>query len=392
MKSYFRRTWLDIDTDALRENYEQICSKLTSGAGVMAVVKADAYGHGVEQIVKELVKCGCQWFAVSNLEEAMQVKDAAPDSSVLILGYTPPEYAQRLAFNGISQAVFNLDYARALSENAAENGVQVRIHIKVDTGMSRLGFTYHDSAADSETAAAVAEASRLEGLYPEGIFTHFACAAEENGEAFTRVQYDLFIGLVHEVEQLGVKFEIRHCCNSAATVIYPEMQLDMVRPGIILYGLAPSEFIGRSIKLRPVMKMKTVVSMVKEIPAGTPVSYGRTFTSEHNMKIATVPVGYADGLPRALSGKAKMLINGREVPVVGRICIDQCMLDVTGIEDIHEGMTVTVFGSENNTVDNIAENANVINYEIICGINKRVPRVYLEDGGVVAISDYLENK
>ena len=392
MKSYFRRTWLDIDTDALRENYEQICSKLTSGAGVMAVVKADAYGHGVEQIVKELVKCGCQWFAVSNLEEAMQVKDAAPDSSVLILGYTPPEYAQRLAFNGISQAVFNLDYARALSENAAENGVQVRIHIKVDTGMSRLGFTYHDSAADSETAAAVAEASRLEGLYPEGIFTHFACADEENGEAFTRVQYDLFIGLVHEVEQLGVKFEIRHCCNSAATVIYPEMQLDMVRPGIILYGLAPSEFIGRSIKLRPVMKMKTVVSMVKEIPAGTPVSYGRTFTSEHNMKIATVPVGYADGLPRALSGKAKMLINGREVPVVGRICMDQCMLDVTGIEDIHEGMTVTVFGSENNTVDNIAENANVINYEIICGINKRVPRVYLEDGGVVAISDYLENK
>ena len=392
MKSYFRRTWLDIDTDALRENYEQICSKLTSGAGVMAVVKADAYGHGVEQIVKELVKCGCQWFAVSNLEEAMQVKDAAPDSSVLILGYTPPEYAQRLAFNGISQAVFNLDYARALSENAAENGVQVRIHIKVDTGMSRLGFTYHDSAADSETAAAVAEASRLEGLYPEGIFTHFACADEENGEAFTRVQYDLFIGLVHEVEQLGVKFEIRHCCNSAATVIYPEMQLDMVRPGIILYGLAPSEFIGRSIKLRPVMKMKTVVSMVKEIPAGTPVSYGRTFTSEHNMKIATVPVGYADGLPRALSGKAKMLINGREVPVVGRICMDQCMLDVTGIEDIHEGMTVTVFGSESNTVDNIAENANVINYEIICGINKRVPRVYLEDGGVVAISDYLENK
>ena len=392
MKSYFRRTWLDIDTDALRENYEQIFSKLTSGAGVMAVVKADAYGHGVEQIVKELVKCGCQWFAVSNLEEAMQVKDAAPDSSVLLLGYTPPEYAQRLAFNGISQAVFNLDYARALSENAAENGVQVRIHIKVDTGMSRLGFTYHDSAADSETAAAVAEASRLEGLYPEGIFTHFACADEENGEAFTRVQYDLFIGLVHEVEQLGVKFEIRHCCNSAATVIYPEMQLDMVRPGIILYGLAPSEFIGRSIKLRPVMKMKTVVSMVKEIPAGTPVSYGRTFTSEHNMKIATVPVGYADGLPRALSGKAKMLINGREVPVVGRICMDQCMLDVTGIEDIHEGMTVTVFGSENNTVDNIAENANVINYEIICGINKRVPRVYLEDGGVVAISDYLENK
>ena len=392
MKSYFRRTWLDINTDALRENYEQICSKLTSGAAVMAVVKADAYGHGVEQVVKELVRCGCEWFAVSNLEEAMQVKDAAPDSSVLILGYTPPEYAERLAFNGISQAVFNLEYAKALSENALKNGVQVRIHIKVDTGMSRLGFTYHDSVADGATAADVAQACRLEGLYPEGIFTHFACADEENGEAFTRLQYDLFIGLVHEVEQLGVKFEIRHCCNSAATVIYPEMQLDMVRPGIILYGLAPSDFIGKSIKLRPVMKMKTVVSMVKEIPEGTPVSYGRTFTSERTMKIATVPVGYADGLPRALSGRTKMLINGKEVPVVGRICMDQCMLDVTGIDGIHEGMTVTVFGGEGNSVDDIAQNAGVINYEIICGINKRVPRVYLEDGGVVAISDYLENK
>ena len=392
MKSYFRRTWLDINTDALRENYEQICSKLTSGAAVMAVVKADAYGHGVEQVVKELVRCGCEWFAVSNLEEAMQVKDAAPDSSVLILGYTPPEYAERLAFNGISQAVFNLEYAKALSENALKNGVQVRIHIKVDTGMSRLGFTYHDSVADGATAADVAQACRLGGLYPEGIFTHFACADEENGEAFTRLQYDLFIGLVHEVEQLGVKFEIRHCCNSAATVIYPEMQLDMVRPGIILYGLAPSDFIGKSIKLRPVMKMKTVVSMVKEIPEGTPVSYGRTFTSERTMKIATVPVGYADGLPRALSGRTKMLINGKEVPVVGRICMDQCMLDVTGIDGIHEGMTVTVFGGEGNSVDDIAQNAGVINYEIICGINKRVPRVYLEDGGVVAISDYLENK
>ena len=185
---------------------------------------------------------------------------------------------------------------------------------------------------------------------------------------------------------------MRHCCNSAATVIYPEMQLDMVRPGIILYGLAPSEFIGGQIKLRPVMKMKTVVSMVKKIPEGTPVSYGRTFTSERDMKIATVPVGYADGLPRALSGKAKMLINGKEVPVVGKICMDQCMLDVTGIENVHEGMTVTVFGSEEISVDEIAESANVINYEIICGINKRVPRVYIEDGGVVAISDYLENK
>ncbi|MBO4894964.1 MAG: alanine racemase [Clostridia bacterium] len=391
MKKYFRRTWLDIDTEALRDNYGAIASRLREGTEIMAVVKADAYGHGVEHIVKELTKCGCSWFAVSNLEEAMQVKNSEPDSCVLILGYTPPEYAVQLALNGISQAVFNPEYAEALAENARENGVEVRIHIKVDTGMSRLGFAYQDSEKDSGAVELIADACRLEGLYPEGIFTHFACADEENGEVFTRLQYDLFLGLIHGVEEAGVTFELRHCCNSAATVIYPEMQLDMVRPGIILYGLAPSEFIGRSIKLKPVMQMKTVVSMVKEIPEGTPVSYGRTFISDRTMKIATVPVGYADGLPRNLSGKMKMTVGGVQVPVVGRICMDQCMLDVTGIENVSEGMTVTVFGSKN-TVDDIAENANVINYEIICGINKRVPRVYLEDGGVVAISDYLETK
>ncbi len=392
MKKYFRRTWLDIDKDALRFNYGEIENKLTAGAQIMAVVKADAYGHGVEHIVGELVEFGCRWFAVSNLEEAMQVKGVSPDSNVLILGYTPPEYAVSLAVNGISQAVFNADYAAALSQEAEANGVQVRIHIKADTGMSRLGFTYHDSEANGDAPRQIADACRLPGLYPEGIFTHFASADEDDGEVFTRLQYDLFLGLIHEVEQLGIRFELRHCCNSAATVLYPEMQLDLVRPGIILYGLSPSPLVSQSIRLKPVMEMKTVVSMVKEIPAGTPISYGRIFVSEKPMKIATVPVGYADGLPRAYSQKAFMLIHGKKVPVVGRICMDQCMLDVTELEDVHEGMTVTVFGGNEITVDDIAGKCGLINYEIICGINKRVPRVYREDGGVVAISDYLESK
>ncbi len=392
MKKYFRRTWLNIDNDALRWNYERIGEKLVGGAKIMAVVKADAYGHGVEHLVEELVSYGCEWFAVSNLEEALQVKSAAPDSSVLILGYTPAEYAVSLAVNGISQAVFNEEYARELSANACENGVQVRIHIKADTGMSRLGFSYHDSEKDHDTALAVARACSLPGLYPEGIFTHFSSADEENGEVFTRLQYDLFLSLIHEAGLLGVSFELRHCCNSAATVLYPEMQLDLVRPGIILYGLSPSPLVSGSISLKPVMQMKTVVSMVKEIPEGTPISYGRTFVSEHPMKIATVPVGYADGLPRALSGKAKMLINGKKVPVVGRICMDQCMLDVSSLDDVHEGMSVTVFGVDGISVDDIARDCGLINYEIICGINKRVPRVYREDGGVVAIADYLESK
>lgn len=390
MKKYFRRTWLNIDTDALRANYREISEKLTAGAQIMSVVKADAYGHGVEHIVRGLEECGCRWFAVSNLEEAMQVRSVSQNSSVLILGYTPPEYAAALAVNSISQAVFNSDYAAALSEQASSFGVEVRIHIKADTGMSRLGFMYHDSVEDCETVSDIVSACSLPGLYPEGIFTHFASADEENGEVFTRLQYDLFLNLIHELEGDGIKFELRHCCNSAATVLYPEMQLDLVRPGIILYGLSSSPFVGEHIKLKPVMQMKTVVSMVKEISPQTPISYGRAFTSESPMKIATVPIGYADGLPRALSGKAEMLIGSRRVPVVGKICMDQCMLDVSGIEDIHEGMSVTVFGSEGITVDDIAKKCSMINYEIICGINKRVPRVYREDGGVVAISDYLE--
>lgn len=390
MKKYFRRTWLNIDTDALRENYGEICRKISSGAKIMAVVKADAYGHGVEYIVKELVKLGCEWFAVSNLEEAMQVKSVSPDSCVLILGYTPPEYSVSLAVNGISQAVFNPEYAAALSADAEANGVEVRIHIKADTGMSRLGFMFHDSELDADTAKDIAAACSLPGLYPEGIFTHFALADEENGEVFTRLQYDLFLKLIHEVEVLGTRFELKHCCNSAATVIYPEMQLDLVRPGIILYGLAPSQYVGSHIHLKPVMQMKTVISMVKTIPAGTPISYGGTFVSDKPMKVATVPVGYADGLPRKLSGCAYMVVNGKKVPVLGRICMDQCILDVSDIEDIHEGMSVTVFGSDIITVEDIASKCDMINYEIICGINKRVPRVFREDGGVIAISDYLE--
>lgn len=389
MKKYFRRTWLNIDLDALRSNYTNIKARVTSGAAIIAVVKADAYGHGVEKTVSALWSAGCEWFAVSNLEEAMQVKDAAPDSSVLILGYTPPEHAVSLALNGISQAVFNPEYAAALSAEAAANGVQVRIHIKVDTGMGRLGFTFHDTEADSAAAGQIAEVCRLPGLYPEGIFTHFAVADEENGELFTRLQYDLFLNVIHRVKELGVEFDLRHCCNSAATILYPEMQLDMVRPGLILYGLSPCSEVSAMVRLSPVMQMETVVSMVKELPEGSSVSYGRTYVTGRKTKIATVPVGYADGLRRSLSGSMSMSVNGVPAPVIGRICMDQCMLDVTDVDGVSEGMTVTVFGKGGISVDAMAGKCSTISYELLCGINKRVPRVYRENGTVTAISDYM---
>ncbi len=393
MEKYFRRTWVEIDLDALKHNYEEIQSRVSSGCEIMAVVKADAYGHGVENTVRELAACGCSRFAVSNLEEALQVREILPDCSILILGYTPPEYAQTLAVNNISQTVLNSEYAAGLSAKATESGVQVAIHIKVDTGMSRIGFVFHDSTEDIAAVEEISSVCKLKGLYPEGIFTHFASADEENGELFTRLQYDLFVTLIGCLEFEGISFPLRHCCNSAATVIYPEMHLDAVRPGIILYGLKPSDEINGRINLAPAMEMKTVVSMVKTVSAGTPVSYGRTFTAERDMKIATVPVGYADGYPRSLSGRAKMKIGDKLVPVIGRVCMDQCMLDVSEIDNISEGTAVTVFDSDPKSpvsVDAIAAMTGTINYELVCNVNKRVPRVYKRGKGVEAITDYMK--
>lgn len=379
--------------DALRHNYNEIKAGLSGGSEIMAVVKADAYGHGVENTVREFSECGCRWFAVSNLEEAMQVRSANADCSILILGYTPAEHAAALAVNNISQAVFNSEYAKSLSEKACESGVQVSIHIKADTGMSRLGFAFRDSVKDAGSIAEIAEACRLPGLYPEGIFTHFASADERDGEVFTRFQFDLFTTLIRSLEFEGISFPYRHCCNSAATVLYPEMHLDMVRPGIILYGLLPSEILKGKIDLVPALKMKTVVSMTKTIPDGTPVSYGRIYTGEGDTAVATVPVGYADGYPRALSGKAFMKVNGVTVPVIGRICMDQCMLDVSDVDGVQEGMTVTVFDDDPKSplsVDAAASATGMINYELLCGINKRVPRLYIRSDDIEAIADYMK--
>ncbi len=394
MKEYFRRTWLEINTDALRANYGAIRDITSPGAKIMAVVKADAYGHGVENVVKELALCGCDWFAVSNLEEAIQVRSVCSDCGVLILGYTPAEYAGVLALNNISQAVFDSVYADELSAQADKEGVTVSIHLKVDTGMCRLGFIYHDSERDSGTADEIARVCALPGLYPEGIFTHFARADEEGeGEVFTRLQFDLFLSLLNELEIDGLTFEYRHCCNSAATVLFPECHLDMVRPGVILYGLAPSETVKNHLALTPAMQMKTVVSMVKDIDEDSAVSYGGTFVSKKKMRVATVPIGYADGYPRSISGNTSMLINGHRVPVIGRICMDQCILDVTDVDGVKPDMSVTVFGRNKGneiTVDEIAKKHGTINYEIICGINKRVPRVYTGEGRIVAIADYMK--
>lgn len=392
MNDFLRRTWAEINLDAVNNNIQQIKSIIKPGVKLCAVVKADCYGHGYAYTTAEMAAAGADWFAVSNLAEALQLRRVGIAAPILILGYTPPDKAAELVYNDISQAVFSEDYAEKLSAAAVFSGIQVNAHIKIDTGMSRIGFLYHDTVEDYPTVDEIERVCRLPGLKPEGIFTHFSSADCADGEAFTRIQYDLFLSVTERLRGRGIEFPLRHCSNSAAILDYPEMNLDMVRAGVILYGMYPSSAVSRRIPLLPVMELKTVVSMVKTLPAGTPVSYSRTFETTGPTTLATVPIGYADGYPRLLSNRAEMLLGGKRVPVRGNVCMDQCMLDVTGLPDVREGAEVTVFGREGNervTADELAAKAGLINYEVTCGLSRRVPRVYVKNNEMIETTDYM---
>ncbi len=392
MQEFLRRTWAQIQLDALNNNIHQIKSLLKPGVKLCAVVKADCYGHGYAFTAAEMSEAGADWFAVSNLSEALQLRRVGIGKPVLILGYTPPEKAAQLVYNDISQAVFSSEYAEALSAEAVRAGVKVNAHIKIDTGMSRIGFLYHDSELDAPVLDEIVRVVSLPGLSPEGIFTHFSSADCENGELFTRLQYDLFLSAAERLEARGIFFELRHCANSAAILDYPEMHLDMVRAGIILYGHYPSAAVGRRIGLLPVMELKTVISMVKKVPADTPVSYGRTRYTGGDTLVATCPIGYADGYPRLLSNKTEMLVNGMRAPVLGNVCMDQTMLDVTGIPDVGPGLQITVFGSDHGaflSVEELAGKCGLINYELLCALSRRVPRVYIKDDQIIETTDYM---
>ncbi len=392
MKEFLRRTWAQINLDALENNIVQIKSLLQPGTKLCATVKADCYGHGYAFTASTMCEAGADWFAVSNLAEALQLRRVGISKPVLILGYTPPDKVRELVYNDISQAVFSYDYAAALSGEAVKAGVTVNAHIKIDTGMTRIGLLYHDSVENASVIAEAERICRLPAIEPEGIFTHFAQADTPEGELFTRIQYELFCTAVDSLKQLGIEFSIRHCSNSAAILNYPEMNFDMVRAGIILYGHYPSKYVRRPIKLLPVMELKTVVSMIKEIPAETPVSYGGTYMSTSPRMTATVPIGYADGYPRRISNKMYMLVNGKKAPILGNVCMDQTVIDVTGIDGVREGTQITVFGSDNGAfldVGEIADSAGMINYEILCALSRRVPRVYIKDNEFFDTTDYM---
>ncbi|MBE6753407.1 MAG: alanine racemase [Ruminococcaceae bacterium] len=392
MQDVFYRTWVDIDLDAVRHNLSLVRSRVEN-AEIMCIVKADAYGHGVEQTAMEMQRAGIRWFGVSNIEEAVELRRCGIRGDILILGYTAPAAVELLCDHNIHQAVFSAQYARSLSLAACEKGRTVRCHIKVDTGMGRIGLNCRTGHAEEQQAQVCAEICRMNGLSADGIFTHFAVADEgEDGEAFTRAQYASFTALISRLKEMGISFRWRHCCNSAGLLEYPDMQLDMVRPGVILYGLSPSSVIEGKYDLHPVMQLRTVISMVKPLEKGATVSYGRTFCAPRDMVLATVPIGYADGYPRILSGRQDMLVRGQRVPVVGRVCMDQLMLDVTEVPGVKEGDVVTAFGRDGDCfipVEEMTDKMGTVNYELVCRMTRRVPRLYHRGGKIIAQTNYI---
>lgn len=393
MTNLLKRTWAEVDLDCIAHNFKSIRAFVRDGCKVMAVVKADAYGHGAPYVAKEYERLGADYFGVSNIDEAAQLRSCGIKKPILILGYTPPEYAGQLISQEITQTVFSLDYAKALSDAAKTAGGQVKVHIKIDSGMSRIGFVCHDTPSLHKTVNEIKQAAALSELQLEGVFTHFA-VADEMQNAFTERQFDRFMAALHALEDEGIRFEIRHCCNSAGLLNYPEMQLDMVRPGIILYGLGPAAGmpLPNGVTLKPVMSLKTVVSQIKKLPPQTAISYGMRYYTDKETKVATLPIGYADGFARSLSNCADVLIGGKRARIVGRVCMDQCMADVTGIENISEDSIVTIVGIDGDqmvTMDEIAAICGTISYETICLIGKRVPRVFIKDGETIGYQNYI---
>lgn len=381
-----KRTWAEISLNAIEYNYNVIRNKVADDTKVCCVIKADGYGHGAVELSQVYEKLGADFFAVSNIDEGIEIRKSGSKLPIVILGYTPVSEAENLAEYDISQAVFSLEYAKELSEKCVEEDCICKMHIKVDSGMSRIGFMCQEFPRDEYSIEEICEACCLPNLEVEGLFTHF-CVSDEDAEGreFTNKQYENFIHVRDSLKKRGVDISVVHCSNSGAIEDYPETCCDMVRAGIILYGLAPSSKLADRLDLVPAMTLKTVVAFVKEVQKGATISYGRTFTADRKMKIATVPIGYADGFIRQNAKDGYMMVNGKKAKIVGRICMDQTMLDVTDIEDVKTGDEVVVFGTGENgepTADSLAENTGTINYETVCLVGKRVPRIYIKDGKI----------
>ena len=365
-----RPVWVEVNLQTLRENYLKLQAYTRSE--IMPIVKADAYGHGLIPVVKTLMACGAKRYGVALLEEAQAIKAVFPELTVMILGPVEPEQSDVLVREEIIPTVIQLSQAQALSAAAVRQDRTAKIHLKIDTGMNRIGFREGDYAEILKIAA-------LPNLFIEGIFTHFA-TSDQVDLTFAREQLNRFQTLYDKLKKAGLTIPIRHTANSAAILQFPEAHYELVRPGISLYGLTPAAHLGGTVGLEPVMSWKAKVSLVKKIKSGESVSYGRTFHAAYPTSVATIPVGYADGLRRALSNQGEMLIHGQRSTIIGRICMDQTMLEVTRIPGVQCGDVVTILGKDGHDRITAAEMAGwfgTISYEVICGISQRVPRVYI---------------
>lgn len=374
METPLKRTWAEIDLDALAHNYDIIRRQVGPGAKLLGVVKADAYGHGAVPVARKLEELGAAYLAVSNIDEAAELRDGGVTLPILMLGFTPAEQAERAVRIGMTQAVPSLELARAYDEAAARAGAPMKVHIKLDTGMGRLGFPCDDAKFDASLRD-ILEITRLEHLDVEGVFTHFAVSDEDAPEhvAFTELQHERFTRMIDAVEQSGFRFRLKHCCNAGGIASYPQWAGDMVRCGIILYGTGE---LAERMGMQPVMRFKTTVATVRDFDPGISVSYGRTYYTDKPSRIAVLSVGYADGLHRALSNKLVVRTPYGMARQVGRICMDMCMIDATRQPELKSGDEVEIFG-ENVLCETLAQLCGTISYELLCAVSRRVPRVYL---------------
>jgi alanine racemase len=385
-----RPVWAEINLDNLAHNIREVRSNVKKDALVTAVIKADGYGHGAVEIADTLLQNGADRLAVATLSEALELRKVYKTIPILVLGYTPETSAEDVILHDIIQTIYGLEQAEAFSKTADALNRELKIHIKIDTGMSRLGLQ-----PDITTVEIVKKIIHMPKIILEGIFTHFA-VADELDKTFTYEQYEKFMDLCRRLEEQGVSIPIKHVSNSAAIIDLPDMNLDMVRAGIMLYGLYPSDEVNKEeIKLKQVMSLKVKISHLKELEAGRGISYGLKYVTRKNEKIATLPIGYADGFTRMLTGKAEVIVKGHRVPVVGRICMDQCMIDVSDIKDVSRGDEVILFGGEGDdfiAIDEVANKLGTINYEIVCMMGKRIPRVYVKNNEIIKIRDYVRGE
>jgi len=370
-----RPTWAEIDLGAIGHNVRHFKSLLQPRTRICAVVKADGYGHGAEAVARAALAAGADYLAVAILDEALSLRQAGFTEPILILGFTPPAALPLVAANHLTQTIWALDQGQALSAAALAQGRRAKVHLKIDTGLGRLGV-FPDEAGP--LAAALL---RLPGLEMEGAFTHFAKA-----DAFDKTsawkQFDAFEKTLAALSGQGVNLTLRHAANSAAALEMPRTHLDMIRIGISLYGLAPSDECGTSAPLRPAMRFKTRVVFLKDVPAGTPLSYGGAYVTPGPARIATLPVGYADGWVRRLTGRAQVVVRGGRAQVVGRICMDQCLADVTALPDLQVGDEVLLFGGPELPTEEVAAHLDTINHEVVCLVGRRVPRIYIDSSAL----------